>query len=137
MLGRGDFVDYDCVDLAAFKCETSCGAVVIGIVFDAVFFAVACAGGALLYADGQFLDVFGRGNRRVCRKDDYCLACVVVIRGEIDVFTSCIICGDSGNAEIELAGLYAGNDGIEINIGDFELYAEVFCRTVTFSFTPR
>ena len=70
--------------------------------------------------------IVDRGDGAVVLDDDDLHARGVGI-GEVDLLLALVSHGHTGHAHVILAGLHARDDGVECDVGDFQLHAELVC----------
>lgn len=108
-----------CASLLA--CE---GADVVAIVH-----AEALGGRAGLDRDFLALEIGLAGDGAALSHDDGLRREAVGV-GEQDVLLALFGHGDAGHTDVKLAGLYAGEDGVEVHLVDLERHAELFADEV-------
>ena len=90
-----------------------------------VFGSVDKAGGAALGADDGVSHIIQRLYLAALLDDDDLNAgCIAV--GEVDLLQALLVDRHAGHADIVLAGLDAGNNGIKSDVGGFQGHAQLF-----------
>ena len=90
-----------------------------------MFSGVICCLRTDLGADGLAGDGVIAGNVRIARRDDDGITALVVDVGEVDLFLP-FICGiHAGSNEVDLAALQGRDEGVEAEILDFHLVAQL------------